>query len=1143
MKVLAYKTIMFIVVMAMALASINHVFAQNGCPNADFSQNNFSNWTGFTGDYWNPAQATGIVNGRHTIMTGTGTDPNSCGGLPLVPPGSTFSARLGNSNWGAEAERLRYTLVVDNSNAFFTYKYAVVFEQAGHGPADQPKFDLRILNASNQVIDPTCAQYSVYEQPGGGFVTCSFYRYKPWTTVGLDLSAYIGQTITIEFTTYDCAQYGHFGYAYVAASCGPLQLDVSYCPGSNSAILEAPLGFATYNWSTGQTGQSISINNPNIGQTVSVVMTSVVSPSCQVTLNTILQPTTVTANFNFTTGCEYDLISFTDSSYANNSSISTWQWNFGDPASGGNNTSILQNPTHLFSAAGTYNVTLIALVPAGCGDTIVKQVVVMPKPTPAFNAPAVCFGVTANFTDASLSNTANPISSWNWNLGDGNTSISQNPQNTYNTPGNYNVTLIVSNHLGCYDTLIQQITVYDVPTADFNYTAQCDGTAIPFTDASTTPAPTTINSWQWNFGNNTSSVQNPSNLFNTYGNHNVQLIVGASTGCYDTIVKPIRVHANPSSGFSFADICLGNAMSFIDTSSVPATDTIVSYLWTFGDGSPTNNNQNISHTYNNPGAYSVSLIVTGTGACSDVQTHTVNVYDAPQANFTTANVCQNIAATFTNTTPAPQHGSQGAYSWNFGDASPLDNTNWNTNHQYNTHGIYQVTLITQNANLGCADTIVLPIVIHPMPVPDFTFVNQCQADAYTFTNTSVIPQGAITQNNWNFGDNNTSTQVSPTHNYNAAGNYNVILTTTSDSACVVSITKSITVYPMPDANFSVSEVCHNSPTAFSDLSTVSPPDNVVNWQWAFGDNNASASQNPQNTYASPGLYNATLIVTTNHNCRDTITIPVTVNPNPVVDFMADILSGCSPLCVNFTEQASISSGANSQYIWAYGDGKTGTGATPSNCFDNNTLYNAISRDVTLTVVSDKGCSTIVTKPNYITIYPLPVAEFTPNPKETSILDPIIYFENQSLGSNTWLWNFGNDLAGDSLAQNPYHTYKDTGIYQVTLISYNQWGCSDTVVHDVIIIGDFAFFIPNTFTPNNDGINETFFGKGYGINEYTFQIFDRWGLLLFETNSLNEGWNGKYQGVDSQQDVYVYQVKLVDIFGKKHSYRGHVNLIR
>ncbi|MFN4234061.1 MAG: PKD domain-containing protein [Bacteroidia bacterium] len=1146
MRALVNKVIITLLV-NFALMSIlnNRLSAQNGCPNADFSQNNFNNWQGFTGNYNNPAQNTGIVNGRHTIMTGPGTDPNSCGGLPLVPPGSTFSARLGNANYGAEAERLRYTLTVDPSNVFFTYKYAVVFEQAGHSPADQPKFDLRILNSANQVINPTCGQYSVYEgQPGSNYVNCSYYRYQNWRTVGLDLSPYMGQTITIEFTTYDCALGGHFGYAYVAASCGPLELDVSYCPGSNSAILEAPAGFATYNWSTGQTGQTITINNPNVGQNVTVTMTSVVSPSCQVTLNTLLQPTTVDAHFNFTSGCVYDTFNFTDSTIVNNSSVSTWSWNFGDPGSGANNTSNLQNPTHVFSTAGTFNVTLIALVPAGCGDTITRQVVVQPQPTPAFNAPAVCFGVAANFTDQSISNTSNPISSWNWDFGDGNTSTAQNPSNTYTSPGNYNVTLIVSNDLGCLDTLQQQITVYNVPQADFNFTSQCDGTAIPFTDASTTPAPTTINSWQWNFGNNTSTSQNPTNVFPSNGTFNVQLIVGASTGCYDTITKPVRVYANPSAGFSYTDVCLGNVMSLTDSSSIATTDTIVSYLWAFGDGSPTDNNQNTTHLYNNAGAYTVTLIVTGTGGCSDVQTHTVNVYDAPQANFTTSNVCLNTAASFTNTTVSPQHGGMGNFSWNFGDGSPLNTNDWNANHQYTTHGTYQVTLITQNSNLGCADTITLPIIIHPMPVPNFTFVNQCQADAYTFTNTSSIAQGTIASYNWNFGDNSTSTASSPSHTYSSSGNYSVTLTATSDSGCVASITQQVTVYPMPNADFTVNEVCHNSPTEFTSTSSVLPPDNITTYQWLFGDNNSSSQQNPQHTYSSAGLYNATLIVTTNHNCSDTIVLPVTVNPNPVVDFVANKINGCSPLCIDFTQQATISSGVNSQYIWNFGDGNNGNGAVVSNCYTNTTIYNPISRDITLTVVSDKGCSTTVTKPNYITVYPLPVAEFTPIPKETSILDPIIYFENQSLGSNAWLWHFGEaNNTGDTISQNPYHTYKDTGIYQVTLISTNQWGCKDTVVHDVVIIGDFAYFIPNTFTPNGDGVNDSFYGKGYGIKEIVFQVFDRWGLLLFETTDVNEGWKGTYQGENCQQDVYVYQVRIVDIFDRKHQYRGHVNLIR
>ncbi|MFN7013990.1 MAG: PKD domain-containing protein, partial [Bacteroidia bacterium] len=688
----------------------------------------------------------------------------------------------------------------------------------------------------------------------------------------------------------------------------------------------------------------------------------------------------------------------------------------------------------------------------------------------------------------------------------------------------------------------------DAPQADFSFTNVCQGVATNFQNNTTNPTNGNIGNFIWDFGDNSplnTSTWSPSYMYNASGIFNVSLIVSNSMyACFDTVTYPVRVYANPSAGFSYTDVCLGNTMNLTDTSSIPITDTIVSYLWAFGDGSPTSSNQHETHLYNNPGAYTVTLIVTGTGGCSDVQTHTVNVYDAPQANFVTQNVCLNTAATFTNTTSNPQHGSQGDFSWNFGDGTPIDNTNWNSSHQYSSHGTYQVTLITQNANLGCSDTITLPIVIHPMPVPDFTFTDQCQADAYTFNNTSTVVQGTIASYTWNFGDNTSSTQVSPGHNYNSPGNYSVTLTATTDSGCVMSITKQITVYPMPEANFTVNEVCHNTPTQFTSTSTVLPPDHITSYQWTFGDNNTSTQQNPQNTYNSAGLYNATLIVTTNHNCSDSITLPVIVNPNPVVDFSANVLSGCSPLCVVFSQQSSISSGVNSQYIWNYGDGNSGNGSVTENCYNNGTIYDPLNRDVTLTVVSDKGCSTSLTKANYITVYPLPVADFITIPGETDITKPIIYFENQSLGSNTWMWNFGEqNNPGDTIAQNPYHAYQDTGIYQVILISENQWGCKDTSDKRIYIKPNWAFYIPNTFTPNGDAYNELFMGAGFGIKEYKFQIFDRWGELIFETESLNEGWDGTYRGIDCKQDVYVYQVFIIDINNKKHQYRGHVNLIR
>jgi len=158
-------------------------FAQNnaGCPNANLSMGNFNNWQGFTGNYSNPAAAMGIVNGRHTIMTGAGTDPFSCGGLPIVPPGSTASARLGNSGTGAEGEQLRYTMTVTPQNALFIYKYACVLEDPGHPPNAQPVFQMRLLGPNG---NQRTARTELSNLWRGQVVTLDHSRNKPYCLHG-----------------------------------------------------------------------------------------------------------------------------------------------------------------------------------------------------------------------------------------------------------------------------------------------------------------------------------------------------------------------------------------------------------------------------------------------------------------------------------------------------------------------------------------------------------------------------------------------------------------------------------------------------------------------------------------------------------------------------------------------------------------------------------------------------------------------------------------------------------------------------------------------------------------------------------------------------------------------------------------------
>lgn len=844
-------------------------------------------------------------------------------------------------------------------------------------------------------------------------------------------------------------------------------------------------------------------------------------------------PTGAMANPNFICESQTVTLNVVGGSLANGA---TWQWYSGScgGTSIGSGATITVTPTttttYFVRAEGLCNTTACASL----------TVTVANKPTALFTASTPCFPNATTFTDNSVPNSSGGLVSWNWDFGNNNTSTLQNPSFQFASYGNYVVTLIVTNADDCADTVSQTVTVHEKPVADFNFTNQCDGTAIPFTSTSTISSGN-ITNYSWDFGNNnTGTGASTSHLYANPGTYNVTHTVVSNNGCSDTITQMVTVYNNPIASFAHQNVCLGNAMNFSNTSTVAAPDVIDNYLWVFGDGSPTSNQTHPSHTYLNSGTYNVTLITTTSNGCSDVTNVNVSVFDAPTANFNFNNECENIAVLFNNTSLNPTMGTIGSYSWNFGDGSPINTTSFNPIHIYTNAGTYTVTLIVNSSNLGCADTLQQTIDIYPSPTANFTFQNQCFGNSITFTDQSI---GAVSYN-WNFGNNNSSNLQNPQHNYTAAGNYNVSLTVESANGCTNTTSHTVTVYPKPNANFSATEVCHGNPTDFSSTSTVSSPASIISYFWDFGDGSSVVSTNPASyTYMQPGQYSVSLIVVTDNNCTDTITLPVIVNPNPDVDFVANITSGCTPLCVNFTNNSTISSGNIANYLWTFEQGANSSSINPSYCFINEGLSEKYF-SIILKATSDKGCETTVVKNNYMVSYPLPIADFNFTPTETDVFNPVIYFMDASIGASTWLWNFGdNSNSSDSISQNPIHTYADSGLYTIWQYVTNVYGCSDSISKSLQIKPGYALYIPNAFTPNGDSHNATFTAKGYGVKEYIMYIFNRWGELIFVSDDINKGWDGTYLGIPSQQDVYVYRIETIDLNNKKHSYYGNVSLIR
>ena len=281
---------------------------------------------------------------------------------------------------------------------------------------------------------------------------------------------------------------------------------------------------------------------------------------------------------------------------------------------------------------------------------------------------------------------------------------------------------------------------------------------------------------------------------------------------------------------------------------------------------------------------------------------------------------------------------------------------------------------------------------------------------------------------------------------------------------------------------------------------------------------------------------------------------ISLNPIPQALIAAVDSNGCAPFNAQFVANSDI--GTTFEFDIDCDGIPEYSG--PNNTF-NYTYNQAGTYDVCLTVISPDGCDTTITSTQMITVYDLPIANFSTTPSETSILSPMIEMVDNSIGGINYDWNFGDGttlsghvdsvLSGDSLNTgymvNPTHYYSDTGYFDIVLNISNDFGCTSSYTQTVYVEGDYILFTPSAFTPNNDGKNDVFIPKGLGIDplNYEFYVFNRWGELIFTTTNPNQGWDGTYKGTMSQVDVYVWLVRTLDVKDVPHEYIGHVTLVK
>jgi len=793
------------------------------------------------------------------------------------------------------------------------------------------------------------------------------------------------------------------------------------------------------NWRPWPPTAPITLTYPGVGNyTVQLQDSNLCGVDVKSITVSIVNPPTAGALAPVLPVCAGAPVTFTNTSSAGYA----YKWNFG--TGGGFVTKPFGPQSFTYTNAGTYTVAVVALITGGgasCSDTDKVVVTILPQPAANFSVSPNkgCNSIIgAVFTD----NTTGPVISWNWNFGNGNTSVSSTPPaQNYISVGNFVASLTVTAGNTCVNSYTAPVTVYQTPIASFTTAPACVGSVATFSDTSTHAPGDPVTSWNWNFGDAsataTATTQNPSHTYSVQNTYTVQLIANTAN-CADTVQQTITINTKPTANFTLTPLagCPTLTVNFTNT-SLNAT----SYSWNFGNSSTstaTNVSQGFTNTLTTNRIYTVTLLAQTGSGCTDTKTATVNVFPKPTASFTlnAQTGCSPISATFTNTSIGGV-----SYLWNFGDNTSSTSASATLSHTYTNASLliqtYTPQLVVTSGN-GCKDSISMNVTVYPRPIFNFVMVPNSGCSPVNISFPPVL--GAVNYQ-WDFGDGSPlNFSPNPTHTFTNTTTSNQTFTVQLIASNAFSCKDTTYGYPVvfgkPVAGFMLAPVsgCSPLPVTFTNTST-----SAASYLWRFGDGNTDTNMNTSHTYTSSStttnqIFNNTLVAISANGCRDSVSNTVTLFPKPKANFAVDT-PACSPKTLTFT---NTSAGAVS-FTWNFGS-NTSSNVNETHQYINNTTSN-ITNTVQLIAISGASCKDTLIVP--IVVHPKP--EFTIVAQPDSGCTALSVNFPAIAGATTYLWDFG-DATFSGLA-NPTNVFYNNSnvdkVFTIKLIASDQYGCKDT----------------------------------------------------------------------------------------------------
>ena len=837
--------------------------------------------------------------------------------------------------------------------------------------------------------------------------------------------------------------------------------------------------------------------------------------------------------FVFAVTCGSLTVPFTDQSKTDPSyGPISYSWEFGNPVVG---TSNQQNPVFAFPALGVYQVKL-TVTNGSCTafflDTVylIKEIANFTVPTP------VC-----RKTDFTVTSTNNPlyISTYEWATDGGPYTTGGSSFTTnFGTNGSHPVSLRITDINGCTDVKNGSVTVTG-PVANFKPASPggCINAIVAFNDLST-PAGT-ITSWKFNFGDNQVKTFTSPPFTHNYkdtGEFVVRLTVTDNVGCTDTYKTTDTVFiSTPKPWFNsdYTIICPASSVQFTDSS----TGKGLTYSWNFGNGG-TSNQQNPVYSYGGSDTtYSVKLVITDRAGCSDSVTR-INYITTkkPKPAFDiqdTLTICPPIETKFFF-----KGADYESFEWDFGDGA--SSTLLNPTHFYNSYGDFTAKLYLTGYG-GCIDSTSHNVhVYNPGAVTKLTAspTDACNEITVDFTVTTPPDMKWI----FAFGDGTNDTTMATTyqHYYGAPAFYYPSVQYTDNQGCVAGVGGPVIKVIGADPFFALDrkKFCDSGIVYFTNYTIGNDP--VVTRTWDFNDGSPTTSDvDPIHYFQQPGTYLVSQTVTTQTGCTKTVTDSVKVYRTPDPYITGDSI-GCLNEALNLQGVLAVPDTAIT-WKWTFGNNTFLSTQNVSLNFPtagNYTVY--------LQATNALGCTD--TTSTILFVPPIPSITIATNPVipvSTGVTLPVTY--GPDIISYTWK-PIKNLSCID--CPNPYANPKFTTTYNIQV--QDKYGCTNNKdITVTVVCNGLNYFIPNTFSPNGDGVNDVFAPRGIGLTRVnSMRIFNRWGELVYEKMNFmandrtpTGGWDGTYKGKPASPDVYVYIIEFVCENAAIVPVKGNVALVR